>query len=186
MLVDVSENEGYVVDIFEVTGGQDHAKFFHSYYGTTTPRGLRLQPAPDFGQGTLMRNFRTDPAPAAGWSVDWQIDDRNHDLPVPRDIHVRYTDLTEGASASLCEGWVAVKGYESDESAWIPRVMVRRQSAVAPLASTFVAVIEPYEGKSNLAQIRRSGPETLEITLCDGRRDVLQWSATGEIILERK
>ena len=186
VLVDVSESDGYVVDIFEVTGGREHAKFFHSYYGETTAQGLTLQPSADFGHGTLMRNFRTDPAPTAGWSVDWQIHDRNHDLTVPRNIHVRYTDLTEGAAASLCEGWVAVKGYESDESAWIPRVMVRRQSAVAPLASAFVAVIEPYEGVSNLMQIRRVTPDTLEITLRDGRRDVLRWSAAGEISLERK
>ena len=185
VLVDISEHDFYLVDVFEVGGGQEHAKFFHSDYGEVTTAGLALQPAADFGHGTLMRNFRTDAAPRAGWSADWKVNDRHSDLPAPRDIHVRYTDLTEGAEASLCEGWVAVRGYESAEEAWIPRIMVRRQSPTAPLSSTFVAVIEPYEGQSNIMSIRRVGPAILEILLRDGRRDVVRWSYDGEISLER-
>ena len=45
------------------------------------------------------------------------------------------------------------------EEVWIPRVMVRRHNAenaeIAPLASTFVSVIEPYEKTSKIAAIRR-------------------------------
>ena len=164
----------YLVDIFRVAGGQDQAKFFHSYYGTVTPRGLNLQSAPEYGHGTLLRNFRTDLNPAPGWSVDWQIQDRHHYLPAPRDIHLRYTDLTMGAAASLCEGWVAVQSYESNEVAWVPRVMVRRQAA----ESTFVAVLEPYEGHSAIAGIQRlptatEGDVLIEVKFVDGRRDLI-------------
>jgi len=63
--------------------------------------------------------------------------------------------------------------------------MVRRQTEKAPLASTFVAVIEPYEETSDIAQIRRLPLETasgaaypdtnvaLEVLLADGWRDFI-------------
>jgi hypothetical protein len=63
--------------------------------------------------------------------------------------------------------------------------MVRRRADVAPLSSTFVDVIEPYEGASNIAAIHRLSLETpdgklypdtcvaVEIGLADGRRDLL-------------
>jgi hypothetical protein len=63
--------------------------------------------------------------------------------------------------------------------------MVRRQSKEAPLASTFVSVVEPYEGKSQIASIRRlplndadgnryPDPNVaIEIVLHNGSRDLL-------------
>ncbi|MCG3148674.1 MAG: hypothetical protein PCFJNLEI_02119 [Verrucomicrobiae bacterium] len=179
-LVAVSESDCYLIDLFHVGGGQDHAKFVHTFHGPVTTHGLNLQPAPDFGCGTLMRNFRCDPHAAPGWSVDWQIEDRLGYLPAQRDIHVRYTDLTEGAEANLCEGWLMVHGYESDEETWIKRVMVRRRAA----ESLFVAVIEPHEGHSNLSRIQRHG-DRLEIQLADGRRDVFEWTPEGAVRFQR-
>ncbi len=183
--VDVSERDFYLVDVFRVAGGTDHAKFVHSHFGRITPHGLSLQPADDYGHGTQMRSFRHDPGPAPGWSVDWAIDDRHGLLPPGRDVHLRYTDLTEGAEASTAEGWVVAGIYDSSKELWIPRLMVRRKAETAPLRSTFVAVIEPYEGASRIASIRRlplqgpgpsAGPDNhvaVEITLADGRRDLL-------------
>ena len=89
--------------------------------------------------------------------------------------------------ASIAEGWVAVSrsAYSSKTQDWIPRIMVRRRSDKAPLASTFIAVIEPYENESNIRQIRRlplQGPEGLnwpdahvavEVQLVDGRKDLI-------------
>src|SRR5262249_13743246 len=145
VMVELSERNFYIVDLFRVVGGKDHAKFFHSHFGAVTPRGLALQPVPEYGFGTQMRDSRLDPAPAPGWSVDWKIEDRFGLLPAGAEVPLRYTDLTTGAQAGLCEGWISL-GYSAEESeVWIPRAMVRRQSAEAPLASTFVAVIEPYE-----------------------------------------
>jgi len=183
-LVDISDKDSYVVDVFRVVGGKDHAKFMHSSFGTITTRGLSLKPAPDYGHDTLMRNFQTDPAPEPGWSVDWKIEDFYNYLPADSDVHLRYTDLTIDAQATTTEGWLALHGCcDSKEEAWIPRVMVRRQSKEAPLASTFVAVIEPYEKKTNITQIRRLGLQTpngrvypdsnvaIEVQLADGRKD---------------
>ena len=168
-LVDISERDFYLFDLFHVVGGSEHCKFQHAHYGTVTTQGLTLRSGDDFGHGTLLRNFRYDPSPATGWSVDWQI----------QNVHVRYTDLTAGAEAHLCEGWISVHGYKSHEEAWIPRVMVRRQAT----ESLFVSVIEPHAGTPNIARIQRQG-DRVEITLRDGRVDVLDWTS-GELRLKR-
>jgi len=181
-MIDISDRDSYIVDIFRVVGGADHAKFTHSHFGQITTDGLSLKPADDYGHGTQMRHFYEDTAPKPGWSVDWRIEDQYQLLPPGSDIHLRYTDLTYNAKASMCEAWVSLGGTEE---AWIPRIMVRRQTREAPLASTFVSIIEPYEGTSNIVQIRRLPLETsdgikypepnvaIEIQLADGHRELI-------------
>ena len=184
-MVDISENSSYLLDVFRVVGGRDHAKFMHSHFGAISTHGLTLTPAADFGYETQMRDFRRDGQPDAGWHADWKVEDRFGYLDEGRDIHLRYTDLTEDAEACTAEAWVALRGFGGNETAWIPRVMVRRQSDAAPLASTFVGVIEAYEGAPGIAGIRRLSMEGeiehgrqltdvgVEIDLADGRRDVI-------------
>jgi len=184
-LVDISDRDSYVVDIFRVIGGTDHAKFFHSHFGTVTTQGLSLSPGEDYGKDLQMRDFRCDPAPQPGWSADWKVDDRYGYLPPGKEVRLRYTDLTTGAQACTCEGWVTASMFNETKEVWIPRLMVRRQAKEAPLASTFVSVIEPYEKSSNIAAIRRlplTSPDgaacpdadvAIEITLADGRNDLI-------------
>ena len=102
-LVDVADKCFYALDIFRVVGGKDHTKFLHSYFSDITTNGLRLSPTADFTQGTQMRSFRVDQAPAPGWSVDWRIDDQFKLLPPKTDAHFRYTDLTTDAQAITAE-----------------------------------------------------------------------------------
>jgi hypothetical protein len=183
--IDTSGGDFYLVDIFRVVGGKDHAKFMHSHFGTISSEGLQLGDGEPYGLGTQMRNFRTDPDPEPGWRVDWEIEDRYGILPQGAKVRLRYTDLTTGAQASTAEGWVTAGQYNTSVETWIPRIMVRRQSETAPLASTFVAVIEPFGERSNIASIRRlplhdaNGAQypdsnvAVEIALCDGSRDLL-------------
>ena len=176
-LIDISDVDAYILDVFRVIGGIDHAKFTHSHFGEITTEGLKLKPCEDYGHGTQMRDFRGDRNPQPGWSVDWKIDDRYQLLPPGSDVHLRYTDLTMDAQAFTAEAWVSVSGYNwATEGTWIPRVMVRRQSDEAPLTSTFVAVIEPYDKSSKLGQIRRlqlpGANVAIEIQLADGHRDL--------------
>ena len=186
VLVDTSPEDSYVLDVCRVVGGTDHAKFQHSHFGTITTRGLAPVAGPDYGHGAQMRNFRLDPAPAPGWSVDWRIEDRYGILDADAAVHLRYTDLTTDAQVATAEAWVvAGANYSGGEEVWIPRIMVRRQAEKAPIRSNFVAIIEPYQRESNIATIRRlplttPGAEpypdanvAVEIALKDGRRDLL-------------
>jgi hypothetical protein len=185
VMVDVSDSDFYLLDVFRVAGGHDHAKFMHSHFGTLTPTGLNLEAGEDYGYGTFMRDFRVDRSPAPGWFVDWDIEDRLGYLPENTEVHLRYTDLTRDAEAHLCEAWIATGNYQSTNDTWIPRVMVRRKNAEAELESTFVSIIEAYGAKSCIARIRRlsvtdvAGKElsdafaAVEITLTDGRCDLI-------------
>jgi hypothetical protein len=93
---------------------------------------------------------------------------------------MRYTDFTTGAEALAGEAWVVPSGREET---WNP-CLITRHRGPAPLASTFVGIIEPFSGKSCIARGRRLPlvtPEgtllgdayvALEITLADGGRDL--------------
>lgn len=155
-LVDVSENDFYLLDVFRVVRGSDHAKFTHSHFGTVSTQRLTLQPAEPYGFDTQTREFRFDPSPPPVWGVNWRIEDRYELLPPGKGVHFRYLDLTTAAEAWLCEAWVATGHSDyNKEEAWIPYVMTRRRSAEGPLASTFVAVMEAYENTPNVAAVRR-------------------------------
>jgi len=181
--VDTPTGGCYLIDVFRVVGGSDHAKFMGSHFGTIATTGLALSAGEDYGHGAILRNTLTDPAPTPGWSVDWTIEDRLKLLDGLCDVHLRCTDLTTGASASTSEAWISTEGYTSDRDAWVPRLMVQRQGA-EPLTSTFVSVIEPYRGSSGISQVRRlrlvtpdGTPFTdacvaVEVTLADGTQDL--------------
>lgn len=186
--VDVPEPAGfYVLDIFRVVGGRDHAKFLHSHFGTVETAGLSLTACEDYGHGTQMRNFRCDADPQPGWSVDWRNEDRYGLLPPGQEVHLRYTGLTPAAQTAVAEAWISYGGYGADmrQEAWIPRLMVRRRAEKGPLESTFVGVIEPYRSKSSIRSIRRLPVTTeggrpyaestvaVEVTHADGTQDLL-------------
>jgi len=190
-VVNISDGDAYLLDVFRVAGGRTHEKYMHSHFGTIETAGLTLEPAPDHEPGGQMRAFRRDPAPPPGWSVTWNVSDEHGYLPPGTPVHLRYTDLTEAAEAYTCEAWITKGTYESGEEAWIPRVKVRRSDPRGDLESTFVAVIEPYGTASNIGQIRRL-PVTdaagvgvsdlfaaIEIHLRDGRHDLIV-SSFGE------
>ncbi|MCL4695092.1 MAG: hypothetical protein KJ060_21595, partial [Candidatus Hydrogenedentes bacterium] len=156
-MVDVDDENVYVIDVFRVKGGARHTNFFHSTFGDVTTNGLELAPGEPFSGDTQMQNFQTDVSPEPGWSIDWKVSDPYGYVSADRDIHVRYTNLTDNATATLAEGWVDVGLYGS-ESRWLPRVYTERKSDAAPLASTFVSIIEPYEGSRLFELITRTAP----------------------------
>ena len=201
VLVDVSPEAFYVVDVFRVAGGTDHTKFVHSHFGEATATGLELEPAEDYGHGTQMRNFRVDPNPKPGWRVDWAVEDRYRLLPEGAQVRLRYTDLTRGAKAGLAEAWIVAGIFDSTQEDWIPRVFVRRQAPEGEaLESTFVAVIEPYETEPTVVGIERIALQipdgaalsdthvAIALALADGRRDIIiardpEATEVGEVIV---
>ncbi len=186
VLADVSPEQCYVVDVFRVDGGLQQTKFMHSHFGSVETGGLNLAPAPDYGNNTQMRNFRTDPAAPPGWRADWVIEDRLGYLPEGKQVRLRYTDFTTQAAAGLAEAWVVAGSFDTNAETWIPRVVVQRSAPEGQtLASTFVGVIEPYEDAPAIARMERvsltdgSGAVlsdrhvALTLYLSDGHRDVL-------------
>ncbi|HOE10339.1 MAG TPA: heparinase II/III family protein [bacterium] len=155
VMVDLSEAESYLLDVFRVVGGTDHAKFLTPFFGTPQPEGLNLKPGEDFGHDTFMRNTQTDPAPESPWAVDWAIRDFYNDLPNDKNIHFRYTDLTGHAEVSLSECFVDVGENFGGGQQWVSRLTVRRKTGTAPLASCFVSVMDAYEQTPNVKQVKR-------------------------------
>ena len=181
-LVDVSERDSYVVDVFRVVGGKEHAKFLHTTAGeVAATHGLKLKPTEGFGEKVLVRNVMHDPSPAASWRVDWRVRDPRESEP--SDVHLRCHDLTAAAEALTAETWASADGRSASQDAWLPSVVVRRRGD-EPLASTFVSVLEPYRSEPLIASVHRlalAAPDGralpdanvgVEIRLADGRRDL--------------
>jgi len=204
-LVDVSEKNSYLIDVFRVAGGKEHTRFLHGYFGRAVTRGLSPVPVKVIRYGEVMRNFRRDPQPQEGWGMDWIVEDHLKYLPAGSRVQLRHTDFTSGAEVDLAESWVAVGLYGGTADAWIPSVLVRRRAQQAPLASTFVGVMEPSDTQSNLNKIRRLElhdgdgrpcPDDfvgLEIQLADGRRDLFlsrnverESNSTSTVLVEKE
>lgn len=154
-LVDVDDKVFYVIDVFRVSGGENHTKFTQSHFGTLSTDGLSLAAAPDYGHDTQTRNFQLDPAAQPGWQGRWTIDDPFKLLPEPTPLGMACTSFTRGATAGTSEAWIATGGYDSTTEQWIPRLVEQRVAHGAPLDSTFVAVFEPYAGAAPLLKSAR-------------------------------
>jgi hypothetical protein len=192
-MIDFSERAFYLFDLFRVAGGTDHTNFLHSHFGRLRTDGLTLVPAEPYGHDTQMRDFRRaerSVADGAPWGVTWEIEDRYRYRGDRPPLRLRYTDLTDGAERLLAEGWVSEGFALGNPEVWVPRVLVRRGASLPPLASTFVGVIEPYEGAPRIAAIRRlalrspegegaEGPVAVEVRHAGGGSDLLIASGAG-------
>ncbi len=92
-------------------------------------------------------------------------------------MHLRYTDLTHGASGSTAEAWIDASQYGTAGTwEYVPCVMTRRIADASTLLSAFVAVLEPYEKESNIVSIKRldlpDPSAAIDIMRKDGWRDV--------------
>jgi hypothetical protein len=185
--IDVSDSNAYLVDIFRAVGGAEHVRFTHSHYGRLDTSGLSLPEAKPLempAQNLQMRSFRGGAEPAPGWHADWTVEDRQSLAPRGSEIHLRLTDFTPQAEVLTAQTWISM-GFSGTEEAWIPSLITRRRSESAPLASTFVSVLEPYDRERFVRAIRRLPLETVdgsaypdanvavELELADGCRDLL-------------
>lgn len=173
-LVDVDGERSYVMDVFRVTGGREHLQFLHTQFAALSAQGIPDMGAAGFEGFAHMRGFRGGPAAAGGILAEWAVQDRFGYLPAGADVRVRVHGLTMEAEAFRCEAWVNL-GFSRNEEAWIPRLAVRRSASDArPLSSTFLSVIEPFDGTPFVARaVRLPVPfPAVETVLADGRRDL--------------
>ena len=181
---DLSDTDAYLIDIFRVKGGSQHTRFMGSQAGSVETEGLALTPSANNWAGAKLQDVKRDAAPQTGWSVDWGIDDMHGYLPADADVHLKYTDLTAGAEAYVADAWVQAGSYDDPEQMWVPRVATQR-SGTAGLESTFVGLIEPYEGAFNIHAARRLDlldeagqplPDSyvaVEVELANGDKDLI-------------
>lgn len=181
-MTSVSDDDFYVLDVFRVAGGQDHAKFTRSGFSELTTAGVNLKDGENFVEKALLQNFRTDDSPGIGWTADFKIRDRYEVREPGADVHFRVHDFTDGACAGTLESWINDGTYNDFREQWIPTIMTRR-SGDDGLVSTFVAVMAPWEVAPFIKEIRRhevmdeagnvlAGQHVaIEITLEDGRTD---------------
>ncbi|MCS7224126.1 MAG: heparinase II/III family protein [Armatimonadetes bacterium] len=193
-LIDLSEDDFYVVDIFRVVGGSVHDRFLHSYFGQLIAPSDKVLERPNEipyaeRREVQMRNFQRwlfSPSSPGGGALQWTfvLEDRFGYRKGKKPVRLSCYDLTEEAEFWTAEGWVAL-GIDTVEDDWIPRLMVRRKGT-APLSSTFIAVLCPYEGiQPPIISVRRlslytiqneryaDGNVALEVVRRDGGRDLI-------------
>jgi hypothetical protein len=142
-----------------------------------------------------MRSFRADTSPSQGWVADWSVDDRAGLAPPGSDLHLRYTDVSRGVEAGICESWACYGSYRDKDEVWLQRPWLRRRAAgPGPLASTFAGVLEPCDGHPSVASVRRidEGDGTradesveLDIELFCGSHDRVLVAIGGGVRVER-
>lgn len=178
-LVDISPQDGYLVDIFRVKGGREHHYSFHSAEGGVDAEGLTLAaqakgtlagPDVPFGQYDpdrdgrkyqgpgfqFLRNVRRDTAPPPRWSVTWRVKDTWNVLGrgkrAATDIRLRLTMLGPHNEVILATGQPPRLGKPNNPET-LEYLLVNDRGD--DLATAFVAVIEPFQRESSLAGIRR-------------------------------
>lgn len=198
-MVDISDEDFYLVDIFRVRGGREHHYSLHGPEGTMETEGLNLVAQE---KGTLagedipygadlggresrwadasgfqyLYDIRRDTCPGPCPGISWAVKDTWRVFAEPRDISLRMNLVSPPGEVILGHG------DPSQNKEGNPR---RLTYVILPNEggeSTFVTVIEPYSGSRTIKSISRGGrggTVTLEIRLASGRVDYIFSTARG-------
>jgi hypothetical protein len=199
-LIDVSDTDSYVFDVFWVRGGSNHRMINNGSSRTITTQNLDLTEQPtgtfagpdvEFGvaydddphryDGTgfhwLRDVARGNMTADSAW-VDWDVvHARTGEVPEDRDPHLRMHMLSEVDEVATAIGEPPHHRYHDD---YLPYVL--RSRLGDDLQSQFVTVLEPYEPEPYIESTRALPLDVhdgegfacaVEVLLTDGRRDVL-------------
>ena len=196
-LVDASARSSYVLDLFRVRGGKEHTLSLHGPPGEVTATGLVLKrqekgtfAGPDVPFEALDKEWRSKagfsflynvermPNPPTAFTLDYRATDTRNRIAEGREPHLRIHSLTPPQEAALADG------DPPQNKRGAPRrmryLLLTRKGE--NLESTFVTILEPYDWQPFIQSVRRlevaeAAPDThpvaVEVTLADGRRDVL-------------
>lgn len=180
----------YAVDIFRVSGGSDHVYSFHGPPGAVTTTALQLAPQ---GAGTYagrevpfatpstgrfprgysyLYDVRRDDRPPAAFTVDWTVQAGYRGVKADEDLHLRFFALGDPAEVALAAG--DPPQNKAGNPRRIDYLLLHR--AGPALASTFVAIVEPYRDHSQIKSVQReaagSAPQVaLRVEFVDGTVD---------------
>jgi hypothetical protein len=204
LFVPLNDENGYVVDIFRVVGGEDHLRSFHgtgtdvttgglslraqekgTYAGADIPFGSSITRGPGMGFSWLARVEGVASPPPAWW-VDWRVQEGYRGATAEDDVHVRLWDVSGGVDdVALADG--EPPQNKAGNPRWLRYCLARRTGS--DLTSTFVSVIEPYRGAPAIERVERlsiagspvhGGPLALRVTLVSGQQHLILYSPTGE------
>jgi hypothetical protein len=171
-----SGNNFYILDIFNVEGGKNHARMTYTLPGDLKISGINPEKGVEYGHGTLLRNFTTDSLAAPGWTADWTIDSMHYPGTENGPVHLRLTDLTDSVSVSSAEAWIT-PSIRSTTGDWIPSVVTQRTGSDSLLSSVFISVIEPYIFRPFIKGVRKINNDqnviAVELYLDDGNKDLI-------------
>ena len=222
-VVSVAAENGqhYAVDFFRVLGGTEHVYSFHgatridptvegldmtvqpmgTYAGADVPYGDNDisgsgDASTNMGSGySWLYNVSRDDSPEKTFSIDWAIEDYQHQLSSSAGIHMRLTMLSEKpmTEVALADGQPAQDGRAPDH---VEFALIRR-SGEEGMDTLFTSVIEPYKGeaqvvKSELVDVRLiSGSEiatdktaAIKNTLIGGRVDYIVYATNPDCTYE--
>lgn len=174
MVVPVSEEDAYVVDLFRVRGGAMHDWVLHgdADADTTAACSLALEGSRRWmlEEGEVWEEPQIEGSRYHPYGMVRDVGHAAADGPF--DVHFRYvedpgrgvrvhvlpeasTEVWLGRSPSVRRmGQGSAGDMRKAYDFWMPTLMVRRQGT-APLASTFVAVEEPFAGAPFLGAVTR-------------------------------
>lgn len=187
LLIQTPEDNSYAVDIFRILGGNDHLYSFHGPPGEISTNGLNLSTqstgtyagqnipfaahAENFPLGyPYLYNVRRDAHPADQFQVDWAAENYRG-IKASDGVHLRLFAFAN------CHDVAIANGDPPQNKVGNPRrlIYLLLHRTGAELASTFIAVLEPYRKIPFIRSISQlSTDETqlaLRIELADGQAD---------------
>lgn len=197
-MINVNESHSYIIDFFRVAGGNDHHFSFHAM----TSRGIETEGLDleaqdggtyesediDFSEGGLfsyLYDVERDDSPSSGFAVDWNIEDYwevREDDGEP--VHLRLTMLNDIDDVALATSRPAEQDEENNPEE-LPFLLAHRgqkeDSDEESIESTFVSLIEPYEGdrvvdSTELVSVEGENPDAIQavkVELFNGRTDYI-------------
>ncbi len=200
-LVDVSDVDSYVFDVFRARGGKNHRLSYHGPAETATVSGIEMvkQPtgtfaSPDVEFATLSGDLadfykksgftylydvaRSGNAVDTYYTVDWKCEDLRGRIDEGKEPHVRLHALTP------CDEVATAAGDPPQNKRNVPRrLRYLLQSRLGEdMESQFVTVLEPYETTPFIKQVRALTVEhdadpnsvaAVAVDLVDGTTDIL-------------
>jgi hypothetical protein len=200
-LIDVSDTDSYVLDVFRARGGATHRLILCGGATTAAPVGLDLVPqekgtfaGPEVafealpGKGETLTttsgfSYLTEVARSragvtAPYTVDWRIEDLRGRIKDGAEPHLRVHALTPCDEVALASGQPPQNKKGNPASL---RYLIQSRFGQG-LRSQYVSVLEPYEKTPFIRAVRplpvitTAAPDTVAavaVELTDGRTDIL-------------
>ena len=197
-----ADSNAYAIDIFKVSGGQDHLYSFHGPPGDITNTGLQLTEqktgtyagesiekgasANGFPRGySFFYNVKRDLNPPAKIMLDWKVETGYRGLKADENIHLRMHSLTQSNDVAIADGDPPQNKPGNPKK--LGYVLLHRKGE--NLNSTFISVFEPYKEKPFIKSVKRidNGDESqiaLEIEHINGNIDYVLYNAESEKLMK--